>query len=166
MLLHNPRPRCTHGGFEPGGRVSLDFAQSTGYISPSLFSNVPAFVPAETMVEMTRVVDAVEAAARLPSYREAVLSWAPPIASLDLGPIGALMGYDFHVTAQRAEADRGQHQRWRCIPQCRPGSGTTSLLRRSCMCRSKFHLRETSDRRSSTCSSTNGGVNEDPDVRR
>jgi hypothetical protein len=49
---------------------------------------------------MARVIDAVEAAARLPRYREAALSWAPPIARLDFGPIGALMGYDFHVTAR------------------------------------------------------------------
>jgi hypothetical protein len=75
------------------------FAQGLGESHPSLFSNVPAFVPAETLVEMARVVDAVETVARLPGYREAALSWAPPIARLDFGPIGALMGYDFHVTA-------------------------------------------------------------------
>lgn len=77
---------------------SLDFAQALAVSHASLFSNVQAFVPAETMVEMTRVVSAAEAAARLPSYGEAVLSWAPPIAGLDLGPIGVFMGYDFHVT--------------------------------------------------------------------
>lgn len=78
---------------------SQDFAQTLAASHPSLFSNVPAFVPAEALVEMARVVDAVEAAARLPGYRKAALSWAPPIAKLDLGPIGALMGYDFHITA-------------------------------------------------------------------
>ena len=78
---------------------SKDFAQRLGESHPSLFSNVPAFVPAETLIEMARVVDAVESAARLPGYREAALSWAPPIARLDFGPIGALMSYDFHVTA-------------------------------------------------------------------
>jgi hypothetical protein len=77
---------------------SQDFAQKLGESHPSLFSNVPAFVPAEILTEMARVVDAVETAARLPGYREAALSWAPPIARLDFGPIGALMGYDFHVT--------------------------------------------------------------------
>jgi len=77
---------------------SLDFAQALAVSLAALFSNVQAFVPAETMVEMTRVVSAAEAAARLPSYGEAVLSWAPPIAGLDLGPIGVFMGYDFHVT--------------------------------------------------------------------
>jgi hypothetical protein len=78
---------------------SPDFAQRLGESHPSLFSNVAAFVSTGTLIEMSRVVDAVEAAARLPGYREAVLSWAPPIARLDFGPIGALMGFDFHVTA-------------------------------------------------------------------
>ena len=78
---------------------SKDFAQRLSELHPSLFSNVPAFVPAETSIEMARVVDAVEAAARLPGYRDAALSWAPPIARLDFGPVGALMSYDFHVTA-------------------------------------------------------------------
>ena len=76
-----------------------NFAQRLGETHPSLFSNVAAFVTAETLIEMARVVDAVEAAARLPGYRSAALSWAPPIARFDFGPIGALMGYDFHVTA-------------------------------------------------------------------
>lgn len=78
---------------------SPDFAQALAVSHTSLFSDVQVFVLAGTMVEMTRVVDAVEAAARLPRYREAALLWASPIASLDLGPLGALMGYDFHVTA-------------------------------------------------------------------
>ena len=78
---------------------SANFAQRLGGSHPSLFSNVATFVSAKTLIEMARVVDAVEAAARLPGYREAVLSWALPIARLDFGPVGALMGYDFHVTA-------------------------------------------------------------------
>jgi hypothetical protein len=78
---------------------SHDFAQRLSESHPSLFSNVPAFVPAETLSEMARVVDAVETAVRFPAYREAALSWAPPIAKLDFGPVGALMSYDFHVTA-------------------------------------------------------------------
>jgi hypothetical protein len=78
---------------------SPDFAQALSESHPTLFSNVPAFVPSETLIEMARVVDAVEAAARLPGYREAALSRAPPIARLDFGPIGALMSYDFHVAA-------------------------------------------------------------------
>ena len=65
---------------------------------PSLFSNVPVFVSAETMTAMAGVVSAVEAAAQLPGYRLAALSWAPSIAQAEFGPLGALMGYDFHIT--------------------------------------------------------------------
>src|ERR1700682_97372 len=43
---------------------SQDFAQELGESHPSLFSNVPAFVPAETLIEMARAVDSVETAAR------------------------------------------------------------------------------------------------------
>jgi hypothetical protein len=46
---------------------------------------------------MLRVVRAIEAASRLPGYREAVLSWAPEIAHRDFGPRGVFMGYDFHL---------------------------------------------------------------------
>jgi hypothetical protein len=76
-----------------------DFAQTLAVSHRSLFSNVSVFVPAETLIEMARVIDAVEATALLPGYRDAALSWAPSIARLDFGPAGALMGYDFHVTA-------------------------------------------------------------------
>lgn len=78
---------------------SNEFAQGLSSTHPSLFSNVPVFVPAELLTAMGRVIDAVEVAAMLPGYREAALSWAPSIAGLDFGPAGALMGYDFHVTA-------------------------------------------------------------------
>eukprot|EP01030_Chromulinospumella_sphaerica_P019427 gene19427-19319_t len=74
------------------------FAASLADSHPLLFSNVPVFVPAETMAEMARVVTAVEAAARLPGYQDAALAWAPAIARTEFGPLGALMGYDFHVT--------------------------------------------------------------------
>jgi hypothetical protein len=48
---------------------------------------------------MRAVVEMVEAAARLPAFRQAVLEWAPQIARLDPGPRGAMMGYDFHLAA-------------------------------------------------------------------
>jgi hypothetical protein len=74
------------------------FAEQLSISHPTLFSNVPVFVPAVALAEMARVVGAVEAAARLPKYQAAVLSRAPPIASHDFGPVGAFMGYDFHIT--------------------------------------------------------------------
>ena len=74
------------------------FAADLARSHPLLFSNVPVFVPAQTMAEMARVVTVVEAAARLPGYQDAALAWAPAIAQTEFGPLGALMGYDFHVT--------------------------------------------------------------------
>ncbi|MCC4299056.1 ATP-grasp domain-containing protein [Aurantimonas coralicida] len=62
-----------------------------------LFSNVPVFISAGEVAEMQDVVTAIEKAARHSAYREAVLSWAPEISREDHGPIGALMGYDFHL---------------------------------------------------------------------
>ena len=66
---------------------------------PHLFSNIPVFISERETGEMLRVVQAVEAAAQLPGYRDAVLSWAPEIARTDFGPRGAFMGYDFHLAA-------------------------------------------------------------------
>lgn len=71
----------------------------TTFVRPRahLFSNVPVFLPAAALRKMQRVVAAIEAASRLPEYRKAVLAWAPEIAQADHGPIGAFMGYDFHL---------------------------------------------------------------------
>ena len=64
---------------------------------PNLFSNVPVFLPSQTIAEMGKIVAAIEETAQLPAYRHAVLSWAPEIAQEDHGPLGAFMGYDFHL---------------------------------------------------------------------
>jgi hypothetical protein len=72
---------------------------SARFIRPRehLFSNVPVFHSARDLQRMTAVVRMIEAAARLPAYREAAFSWAPDIARFDPGPLGAFMGYDFHL---------------------------------------------------------------------
>ena len=62
-----------------------------------LFSATPVFVPTAQIAAMERIVKAIESAAKLPSYQEQVLSWAPEIAAYNPGPIGAFMGYDFHL---------------------------------------------------------------------
>lgn len=64
---------------------------------PHLFSNLPVFLPQAALVEMSAIVEAIEATALLPGYRRSVLSWAPEISQVDHGPAGALMGYDFHL---------------------------------------------------------------------
>jgi hypothetical protein len=62
-----------------------------------LFSNVPVFLSSQDLEAMTKIVETVETATQLPSYREAALAWAPEIARFDPGPAGAFMGYDFHL---------------------------------------------------------------------
>ena len=74
------------------------FARQLGQSHPTLFSSVATFVPASTLARMKRIVAAVEAAAQLPGYRSAALSWASPIAERDFGPAGVFMGYDFHLS--------------------------------------------------------------------
>ncbi len=65
---------------------------------PHLFSNVPVFLPAAALHAMQDVIAAIEQVARIPAYKAAVLSWAPPNSQVDHGPRGALMGYDFHLS--------------------------------------------------------------------
>ncbi len=62
-----------------------------------LFSNVPVFLSTAEVTRMQDVVRAVETVARTPEYEDAVFSWAPEISRRDHGPVGALMGYDFHM---------------------------------------------------------------------
>jgi len=62
-----------------------------------LFSSVPVFLSAAEVAEMQKVVCAIETTARLAAYQAAVLSWAPEISQKDHGPVGAMMGYDFHL---------------------------------------------------------------------
>ncbi len=76
-----------------------DFCATFIKMRPHLFSNSPVFLSEADTAGMTRIVHAIEAATRLPAYREAVLSWAPEIARRDFGPHGVFMGYDFHLGA-------------------------------------------------------------------
>jgi hypothetical protein len=80
-------------------REARDLEFSARFIRPRehLFSNVPVFHSAQDLERMTAVVRMIEAAAGLPTYREAALAWAPDIARFDPGPLGAFMGYDFHL---------------------------------------------------------------------
>jgi glutathione synthase/RimK-type ligase-like ATP-grasp enzyme len=80
-----------------------DFFQSVMTSRPHLFSNVPVFLPAAAVDEMQKIAVAIEATTTLKGYRETVLSWAPEIAQQDFGPVGALMGYDFHLADDGAK---------------------------------------------------------------
>ena len=61
------------------------------------FSNAAVFVPGQDLDHMQYIVQALETAAALPDYQQRVLSWAPRNAQLNPGPVGAFMGYDFHL---------------------------------------------------------------------
>lgn len=75
-----------------------DFCRRHVSARNNLFSNVPFFLPAEGLAAMQDVVAAIHAVSLLPAYRDRVLSWAPAIARDDPGPLGAFMGFDFHLT--------------------------------------------------------------------
>lgn len=74
-----------------------DFCRN--FVSPRshLFSNVPVFIPKADLVAMQDVVSAIHSIGELPSYRDKVMSWAPEIARFNPGPVGAFMGFDFHL---------------------------------------------------------------------
>ena len=76
------------------------FAEQLIASHPILFANVSVFAPDAAIEQMAKVVGAVEAAAVLPEFQASALSWAPPIARHGFGPLGAFMGYDFHLTTQ------------------------------------------------------------------
>jgi len=77
-----------------------DFATAFVKTRPHLFSSSPVFLAQSEISAMLRVVRAIEAVARLRGYRDAALSWAPEIARHDFGPVGAFMGYDFHLASE------------------------------------------------------------------
>ena len=74
-----------------------DFGAMLVRTHPHLFSSAPVFLSEPQLVAMLRTVRAIESLARLPAYRDAVLSRSAGIARRDFGPRGAFMGYDFHL---------------------------------------------------------------------
>jgi hypothetical protein len=64
---------------------------------PSLFSDLPVFLPRAKINDMQAVVDAICEVASSATYCAEILSRSPAIAKLNLGPKGAFMGFDFHV---------------------------------------------------------------------
>jgi len=69
---------------------------------PYIFSARSVFISDSAVIEMSKVVRAVEAVVGLPAYRDFVLSRAPAIAQHDPGgAMGVFFGYDFHVAGDR-----------------------------------------------------------------
>jgi hypothetical protein len=65
---------------------------------PNLFSKTVVFVSQEVQHQIEATVTAIERVARLPGYQEQALGRANASAQHDFGPLGACMGYDFHLS--------------------------------------------------------------------
>ena len=78
-------------------RVSPGFHAEVMAGRPHLFSSSVAFVGAEHVARMARLVIAVEQVVALPAYREHVLSWAAASAGHQTAARGVFLGYDFHL---------------------------------------------------------------------
>jgi hypothetical protein len=88
--------RLARGGLELE-RVSPGFHAEVMAGRPHLFSDSVAFVSAEHVQRMARLVAAVERVVALPAYREHVLAWAPESARHRCAAPGVFLGYDFHL---------------------------------------------------------------------
>ena len=65
---------------------------------PHLFSSTVVFLSREMADRIARMVAAIERVAALPAYQAQALARAPEIARHAWGPVGACMGYDFHLS--------------------------------------------------------------------
>jgi hypothetical protein len=75
-------------------------AQMGGTLSPQLFSANVVFLANEVVQQIVQLVTAIERVAALPAYKTQALAHAPAIAHQAFGPLGACMGYDFHLGAE------------------------------------------------------------------
>ena len=66
---------------------------------PHLFSSNVVFLSSATYSAIAQTVVAIERVMALPAYQARALENAPAIAQRAFGPVGAFMGYDFHVDA-------------------------------------------------------------------
>ena len=57
------------------------------------------FVSSDLLEQMLATVRAIELVVRLPEYRDEITAWSPAIARHHFGPLGVIMGYDFHLSA-------------------------------------------------------------------
>ncbi|MBI3898138.1 MAG: hypothetical protein HY308_07560 [Gammaproteobacteria bacterium] len=87
-------------------RAELDRASGeTGFYDgaiatrPHLFSESAVFLSQSHLDGIVALVGAVEAVTALPAYRDAIRQWMPAIATHEFGPLGAFLGYDFHLTS-------------------------------------------------------------------
>jgi len=76
--------------------LAHDIAQTR----PHLFSSTVVFVSPAMAATIAATVAAIERVIALPQYQAAALARAPAIAHHAFGPVGAFMGYDFHLGPQ------------------------------------------------------------------
>ncbi len=72
-------------------------ASSMALSQPHLFSRSVVFLSTATYQAIADTVSAIERVMALPTYQAWALANAPAIARPAFGPLGAFMGYDFHV---------------------------------------------------------------------
>lgn len=73
--------------------------QNIAQTRPHLFSSTVVFLSSEMEQKIIATVAAIERVAALPAYQAQALSRAPAIAQQAFGPVGACMGFDFHLGA-------------------------------------------------------------------
>lgn len=67
---------------------------------PHMFSATSVFMSSDTAARIDGAVAALERVMALPGYQAAALARAPAIARQAFGPMGAFMGYDFHLAPE------------------------------------------------------------------
>ncbi|MDD5335097.1 MAG: hypothetical protein PHS32_15310 [Rhodoferax sp.] len=73
--------------------------QNIAQTRPHLFSSTVVFLANEMEQKIVAMVAAIERVVALPGYRSQALARAPAVAQHAFGPIGACMGFDFHLGA-------------------------------------------------------------------
>ena len=68
---------------------------------PHLFSSSVVFLSQSTYQAIQYAIAAIERVMQLPAYQALALKNAPDIAQTAFGPLGAFMGYDFHLDASQ-----------------------------------------------------------------
>ena len=71
---------------------------------PHLFSNSVVFLSQTTYQAIKDAISAIERVMQLPAYQALALENSPAIAQTSFGPLGAFMGYDFHVDTSQSPA--------------------------------------------------------------
>tara|TARA_R110001599_G_C12272072_1_gene661597 strand:- start:37 stop:573 length:537 start_codon:yes stop_codon:yes gene_type:complete len=66
--------------------------------TPHLFSDTAYYISEENIAEMDGIISAIEDVADMESFQNEFKKSVPPVASINFGPKGVLMGYDFHLT--------------------------------------------------------------------